>query len=129
MKKFLLLLVILISQTCAFGQINVHHLSGSYSLVHFYEQNRIVTTMNIAPIADNKFEISGDGWIGEGEITGNSGYYMWEFNDGRKGRTNFVINENGQIIGHVLGAMPNPELYGLDWTYLALPENNYKSKA
>ncbi len=129
MKKLLLSLLILCHGNFGFCQLESLPLSGSYSLVHFYEQNKIVTTMNIIPLVDNKFEISGDGWIGEGEIIGNSGFYNWEFIDGRKGRTNFVINEKGQIIGHVLGAMPNPALFGLDWTYLALPDNGNNPKA
>ncbi len=112
-----------------FGQMDNIPIQGTYSLVHFYEEREVVTSMQITPLHENKFEISGDGWIGEGEIVGNSGFYTWEFHDGRKGRTNFVINQNGQIIGHVLGAMPNPEVYGLDWTYLALPEKSNKPKA
>ncbi len=129
MKKFQLSLFLLCVVKMGFSQLNTLPISGLYSLVHFYNQDKIVTTMNIIPITDNKFEISGDGWVGEGEIIGNSGYYNWEFFNGRKGRTNFVINEYGQIIGHVLGAMPNPVLFGLDWTYLALPEmvNNVKA--
>lgn len=129
MKKFQLTLILLCIIKIGFSQMDNLPISGSYSLVHFYNQNEVVTTMNVIPLSESKFEISGDGWVGEGEIIGNSGFYDWEFFDGRKGRTNFVINEFGQIIGHVLGAMPSPVLYGLDWTYLALPETNKKQNA
>jgi hypothetical protein len=128
MKKFLVPIITFLSYGFGFGQTDNIPIQGAYSLVHFYEQREVVTTMQITPLHENKFEISGDGWIGEGEIVGNSGFYTWEFHDGRKGRTNFVINQNGQIIGHVLGAMPNPEAYGLDWTYLALPEKSNNPK-
>jgi hypothetical protein len=124
MKKAVILVFSLAVSCIGLSQNANIPLSGSYSLVHFYEQNQIVTTMNITPLGENKFEIEGDGWIGEGEVVGNSGYYTWEFFDGRKGKTNFVINTKGEIIGHVLGTMPNPEFLGLDWTYLALPGKN-----
>jgi hypothetical protein len=126
MKKLLVLVFALFSNGYSFSQINTIAIEGTYALVHFYEQHEVVTTMHITPLHENKFEVSGDGWVGEGEILGDSGYYIWEFQDGRKGRTNFIINQNGQIIGHVLGAMPNPEIYGLNWTYLALPQKSNK---
>jgi hypothetical protein len=105
-------------------------LNGDYALYHFYDQEQFVTTMHVTPVQGNNFQISGEGWYGEGELIGNSGYYDWTFSDGRKGRTNFIVNSKGEIIGHVLGAMPNPRDFGLNWSYVALPgKSKEKPKA
>ncbi len=55
---------------------------------------------------------SGDGWTGEGEFDGESGYYNWSFADGRTGRTTIRLGENGILYGEVRGS-------GLDWNFEA----------
>lgn len=51
-------------------------------------------------------------WQGNGEITGNSGFYSWRFDDGKQGRTTFTIGNEGNIHGHVQGLEIN-------WKYVA----------
>ena len=51
------------------------------------------------------FFIAGMGqpWTGQGQVNGQSGFYDWKFSDGRSGRTDFRINPDGSLQGHVVG--------------------------
>ena len=50
-------------------------------------------------------------WQGRGVINGASGYYDWVFPDGKRGRTTFTIDADGNLLGQVRGA-------GIDWDYV-----------
>ena len=54
----------------------------------------------------------GKDWTGSGEVSGNGGYYDWRFDDGKTGRTTFVIDQDGTLHGQVQGS-------GLNWRYVA----------
>lgn len=60
--------------------------------------------------------VSGDGWYGEGEFDGRSGYYRWTFTEGRTGRTEIYLDGDGVLHGKVRGS-------GIDWDYQATREH------
>jgi hypothetical protein len=51
-------------------------------------------------------------WEGHGTINGNQGHYDWVFPDGKRGRTTFIIDVDGNLHGQVRGS-------GIDWDYVA----------
>lgn len=122
MKK-LLLIAVLICGVVTFakgqtkGQENpgraADSISGTYSLYRLEAPDKgPVGKMVITAFRGEKFLIRGAEWVGEGKVEGEQGYYDWKFDDGRTGRTTFIINSDGTLKGHVLGS-------GLDWWYLA----------
>lgn len=122
MKKILLVaLLIGVVVNLAKGQTRVQgnargaadSISGIYSLYRLEDSGRsTVGKMVITVQKGGSFLIWGPGWGGEGKVEGTQGYYDWKFDDGRTGRTTFVINSDGTLKGHVLGS-------GLDWWYMA----------
>lgn len=50
-------------------------------------------------------------WEGRGQIDGDTGAYDWVFLDGKKGRTTFTVDADGNLCGEVRGA-------GIDWNYV-----------
>jgi hypothetical protein len=74
----------------------------------------VVGRMVITDWSKSTFIVRGEGdpWVGFGSINGNTGYYDWKFDDGRKGRTTIIINKDKTFTGHVLGS-------GLNWKYTA----------
>ena len=90
-------------------------ISGAYVLYRLeVPEKNAVGKMVITGWGGDRFLIQGAGWVGEGKVEGEKGYYDWKFEDGRTGRTTFVINPDGTLKGYVLGS-------GLDWRYLARP--------
>ncbi len=73
-----------------------------------------VTSMAITARGEGCFSVRGldQAWAGEGFLQGNRGRYCWRFPDGRTGQTEFAVNPDGTLTGHVLGS-------GQDWWYLA----------
>ena len=59
--------------------------------------------------------VLGDSWTGKVTFDGKQGYYLWEFKDGRSGRTDIYLDETGILYGKVKGS-------GIDWTYWASRE-------
>jgi hypothetical protein len=51
-------------------------------------------------------------WQGNGEVAGNRGFYLWRFDDGKQGRTDFTIDNERNLHGHVQGP-------GINWKYVA----------
>jgi hypothetical protein len=51
-------------------------------------------------------------WQGNGEVMGNKGFYSWRFDDGKQGRTDFTIDYEWNLHGHVQGS-------GINWKYVA----------
>ena len=44
-----------------------------------------------------------ENWRGHGVLNGEKGFYVWRFSDGRSGRTDFNLEPDGSLRGHVLG--------------------------
>lgn len=40
-------------------------------------------------------------WRGQGILKGRSGFYTWKFEDGKTGRTDFVLTADNDLIGYV----------------------------
>jgi hypothetical protein len=87
-------------------------IGGRYELFHISNPDEKTGEMIITDWSAKSFLIRGSGWIGTGKITGKKGYYDWKFDDGKSGRTTFVINSDGTLSGHVNGS-------GIDWKYIA----------
>ena len=90
------------------GQVN---LSGNWELRRISPAPDGVVNMSMTQQGNTIFA-SGDGWRGEGKITGTKGYYNWTFNDGRTGKTSFTYNAEFDILvsGKVYGS-------GIDWAF------------
>jgi hypothetical protein len=70
-------------------------------------------SMSVNSQDGTRFTISGQGWSGEGSVSGGSGYYNWRFSDGRTGRTDIRASASDGITqGTVRGS-------GINWTYTA----------
>ncbi len=96
-------------------------ITGSYVLYREGDMNgRALAKMRIANQRGNHFQVgssrrTGDparDWQGRGVINGAEGYYDWEFEDGKKGRTLFIFDKSGYLHGHVRGS-------GINWKYVA----------
>lgn len=88
-------------------------IAGTYILFNAKDPNGAsVGEMTITNWDKATFLIRGAGWIGLGKLTVNKGYYNWKFDDGKSGKTTFIVKPDGSLEGHVLGS-------GLDWNYLA----------
>lgn len=90
------------------------YLSGTYSLYPLENPSSDpVGRITITIRAGNKLFVRGSDWKGSGVMTDEKqGYYDWEFEDGKHGRTTVLINPDGSLQGKVFGS-------GLDWWYLA----------
>lgn len=112
MKKHVLLLIcIMISHGILYAQASVK-LEGHYNLYRQDESNEKVAEMIITSWKGDTFLIRGTGWVGQGEIKDNKGFYEWKFDDGRSGRTEFELNADGTLTGQVAGS-------GINWKYIA----------
>jgi hypothetical protein len=96
-------------------------LTGVYALYNSSDgSGKIEGYMRITQTGGSRFTVgiasrTGDpslDWAGSGEVTGNGGYYDWRFDDGKTGRTTFVVDSDGSLHGHVQGS-------GLNWRYVA----------
>lgn len=114
------------------AEFDAKQLAGTYNL---YNLNRIRLTGEL-PTASNRMVITaGDGdmfqvrspsdivkpentWQGTGKLQGKQGYYEWKFEDGKSGRTDFVITADNNLIGHVQIADPAKQA-SFNWWYLA----------
>lgn len=96
---------------------NSDSIAGSYELRRAEEPDgQVVTRMVITAWKGKTFLVRGVGWVGMGQLAGDTGYYDWKFDDGKVGRTTFEVTTDGLLKGHVLGS-------GLDWWYLARRPN------
>lgn len=66
-------------------------------------------------LAKGQLIVVGNDWQGDVTFDGTRGYYRWQFDDGRTGKTDIFLDETGILYGHVHGS-------GLDWTYWASRE-------
>ena len=57
-------------------------------------------------------------WDSVGKLQGKHGYYDWKFDDGKSGRTDFVVTADGNLIGHVQISDPARQAT-FNWWYLA----------
>jgi hypothetical protein len=97
------------------------NITGTYVLYREGDLfGKVVGYMRISQQNSNKFSIgiaarTGNpamDWHGNGEINGNRGFYSWRFDDGKQGQTDFTIDKEGNLHGHVQGP-------GIDWKYVA----------
>ena len=102
-----------------FGQ--APSIAGTYALYREGDMSgKVVGCMVISQQSGDRFVVgicnrTGNpamDWQGNGEITGNRGFYVWRFEDGKQGRTDFTIDNAGNLHGHVQGP-------GIDWKYVA----------
>jgi len=63
--------------------------------------------------------VIGDSWKGQGTFDGEAGYYEWEFNDGKRGRTEFWIDDTGLMRGQVAAHGTDADLPSLNWHFWA----------
>jgi hypothetical protein len=99
-------------------RLEPRNLTGTYSL-HYIQGSASVATMKIWGQVGSTFLVGAAkptgrpelDWDGRGFIDGDRGYYDWTFRDGKKGRTTFFIDREGNLHGQVRGA-------GLDWNYI-----------
>lgn len=56
--------------------------------------------------------VVGNTWKGDVVFDGTRGHYLWEFEDGRTGRTDIYLDSSGTLFGRVKGG-------NIDWTYWA----------
>jgi uncharacterized protein (TIGR02996 family) len=66
----------------------------------------------IIELEGTALRVHGDGWSGEGTFDGERGSYDWRLVDGRGGRTECFLDEQGELHGQVRGAEFN-------WDYRA----------
>jgi hypothetical protein len=112
MKKYLLLSVLfIICRSVLFAQQS-EKLEGRYNLYRQDDPSEKAAEMTITSWKGEVFLIRGMGWIGQGEIKDNKGFYEWKFDDGRSGRTVIELNPDGTLTGHVAGS-------GINWKYIA----------
>jgi opacity protein-like surface antigen len=100
----------------------VPNLVGEYRLLQAGDAvpKTTVGKMSVFAQTGNRFLIGiserstnpAENWRGQGILDGSDGYYDWTFSDGKKGRTTFTLDANGNLRGHVLGS-------GIDWHYVA----------
>lgn len=57
--------------------------------------------------------VAGDGFSGQGTFDGKTGYYDWQFGDGRAGRTTLSLDADGVLHGQVRGS-------SIAWDFQAL---------
>jgi hypothetical protein len=92
------------------GEIPAAEISGSWTLrAEGKPGSNAVGSMNL-DLQGTKLLAWGNSWRGEGQFAGRAGFYEWRFNDGRAGRTDVSVDDNGVIHGKVRGS-------GLDWNY------------
>jgi hypothetical protein len=114
------------------GQVDAKQLVGTYDLYNLL-RTKLVGEL---PKASNRMVISaGDGdtfrvgspsdivkpenvWRGTGKLQGRRGYYDWKFDDGKTGRTDFVVTADNNLIGFVQIADPDKQAT-FNWWYLA----------
>jgi hypothetical protein len=113
MRAMLIATLCMFGGVCAFAQSGQVNLSGIYDVYRLDDQ-RVRVTGEIIRQVGQDFTISGIGqpWSGQGSVTGRHGYYDWRFSDGKSGRTEFSINQDGSLQEHVFGS-------GLDFMFLA----------
>jgi hypothetical protein len=91
------------------------NVEGDYLLFRESEPNGPpVAAMNFFNQKGSDFMVAGSGWGASGHLTGSSGYYDWNFTDGRKGRTTFTVQADGGLRGHVQGANND-----INWKFVA----------
>jgi hypothetical protein len=61
--------------------------------------------------------VHGNSWKGEVTFDGKHGYYLWKFENGWTGRTDFYLDSTGILFGKVKGV---DEADHIDWTYWAI---------
>jgi hypothetical protein len=112
MKRCLLPAILLVFiSTIAFSQ-QTEKIEGRYFL--YPKDNPLEKTgeMIITAWKADVFLVRGTGWVGQGELKENKGFYEWKFDDGKTGRTVFEVNPEGELAGHVVGS-------GINWKYIA----------
>lgn len=116
MKPTLALLCLSLLLPPAALAADLNSLAGSYNLTDVAHPEKGVQTFMIVtpwpPAGAGAFLVRGDGWVGEGQLNADSGYYDWRFDNGSQGRTTFTVESSGCLRGHVSGS-------GIDWTYEA----------
>lgn len=95
---------------------HVSHISGYWVLRPEGQPDMLPVTSQRISVDGARLLVSGDGWYGEGEFDGRSGYYKWAFTDGRTGRTEIFLDGDGVLHGKVRGS-------GIDWDYQATREH------
>jgi hypothetical protein len=85
---------------------------GTYFLYQKDAPSEKAGEMIITAWKGDSFLIRGSGWIGQGEMKGNKGFYEWKFDDGKTGKTQIELNPDGTFTGHVVGS-------GINWKYIA----------
>lgn len=116
-------------------------ITGAYALYREGDMNgRVLAKMRIANQRGNAFQVGNTrstgnparDWQGRGFINGAEGYYDWEFKDGKRGRTIFTFDADGNLHGQVRGTRINWDyvaqrkegpvrISGTDWTPGASP--------
>lgn len=61
--------------------------------------------------------VKGESWNGQVSFDGKHGYYLWKFNNGWAGRTDFYLDSTGILFGKVKGV---DNAAHIDWTYWAI---------
>lgn len=99
-------------------KIDVSQIAGTYSLYRLQDPSGdALGKMTITVRGGSNIFVRGADWKGAGKMTDRKqGYYDWEFEDGKNGRTTILINDDGTLQGRVFGS-------GLDWWYLARRQN------
>ena len=117
------IVVVLVFQalSCAHTRPRPVDITGNYVLYREGDLlGKVVGYMRISAQRGSQFSIgiaspTGDptqDWKGDGVIEGAGGYYGWVFNDGKRGRTTFRIDNSGNLHGKVRGS-------GINWDYVA----------
>jgi hypothetical protein len=120
----IVVVLVFLTLSCAHTRPRPVDITGNYIL--YREGNmlgKVEGYMKINSKRGNQFSIgitapTGDpaiDWKGNGVVNGDEGYYDWVFTDGKKGRTTFRIDEEGNLHGMVRGS-------GLNWDYVARKE-------
>ncbi|QWG12048.1 tetratricopeptide repeat protein [Bradyrhizobium sediminis] len=112
--------------------VNAQSLVGMYDL---YNLKRFRTAGELPAPASRMVIAAGDGgtiqagspsdvvkpesvWKSVGKLQGRHGYYDWKFEDGKTGRTDFVVTADNDLIGHVQISDPARQAQ-FNWWYLA----------
>ena len=68
---------------------------------------------------EDSLTVIGRMWKGQGTFDGEAGYYEWEFEDGKRGRTEFWIDDSGLMRGQVRAHGTDTDLPLLNWNFWA----------
>jgi hypothetical protein len=89
---------------------------GPYDVFPADNPNQLVSRFVVRPGGQHFAVVdANNAWSGEGDIYGTSGPFFWRFRDGKIGKSDFVVYNDGSWHGHSFGS-------GINFYFVAKPE-------